>query len=51
MLDPLVNLITEVEQPSLMRNYIKKWRSGAEMRFKVPYYPDTLPSSKTFNYV
>jgi len=53
MLDPMVRLITEVEQPQVMKDYIRKWRSGAEMRFKMPYYPDTLPGSmsKSFNYV
>jgi hypothetical protein len=51
MLDPLVNLYSEVEQPTRMREYIKKWRSGAEMRFKLPYYPETKDPSKTFKYV
>lgn len=51
MIDPLVNLYSEVEQPTKLRSYVKKWRSGAEMRFKMPYYPDTKTADKTFNYV
>jgi hypothetical protein len=51
MLDPMVNFYTEVEQPYKLRNYVKKWRSGAEMRFKMPYYPDTKEATKTFSYL
>jgi len=51
MLDPLCTLYSEVEQPSKLRSYVKRWRSGAEMRFRLPYYPETKDPSKTFSYV
>jgi hypothetical protein len=51
MLDPLVSLYSEVEQPTRLREYVKKWRSGAEMRFKTPYYPETKDPSATFKYI
>lgn len=50
MIDPMVRLLSEVEQPTKYRNYLKKWRSGAEMRFKLPYYPDVKEPSKSFSY-
>ncbi len=49
--DPLFHLYSEVEHPVKLREYIKKWRSGTEMRFKMPYYPETKEPSKTFNYI
>ncbi len=51
MIDPLVGYFSEVEQPYKLKNYVKKWRSGAEMRFKMPYYPETKDATKTFSYV
>ena len=51
MIDPMVDFYTEVEQPYKLRRYVKKWRSGAEMRFKMPYYPDTKIATKTFSYL
>jgi hypothetical protein len=51
MLDPLVRLYSEVEQPLKLREYVKKWRSGAEMRFKLPYQPNIKPAEKTFSYI
>ncbi len=50
LLDPLFKLYSEVEHPTRMRAYVKKWRSGAEMRFKMPYYPETKTPSNTFKY-
>jgi hypothetical protein len=49
--DPLYHLYSEVEHPVRLRWYIKRWRSGAEMRFKMPYYPETKDPSKTFTYI
>jgi len=37
--DPLYHLFTEVEHPEALRNVLRKWRSGAEIKFKMPYYP------------
>ncbi len=51
MIDPLISLYSEVEQPTKLRSYVKRWRSGAELRFKMPYYPDTKTADKSFNYV
>ena len=51
MIDPMVGFYTEVEQPYKLRQYVKKWRTGAEMRFKMPYYPDTKEPSRTFSYL
>jgi len=48
--DPLFHLLSEVEQPAMMRKTLKKWRSGAEIRFKMPYYPETKKPEATFNY-
>jgi hypothetical protein len=50
LIDPLYQLYSEVEQPNSMRHYIKQWRSGAEMRFKLPYYPEIKTGVKTFHY-
>ena len=49
--DPLYHLYSEVEHPIKLREYIKKWRSGTEMRIKMPYYPETKDAKKTFNYI
>jgi hypothetical protein len=49
--DPLFHLYSEVEHPQKLRQYIQKWRSGPELRFKMPYYPETKEPSKTFNYI
>lgn len=49
--DPLYPLNSEVEHPSIIRNYLKNWRSGAEVRFKLPYYPEEKAPQKSFNYV
>jgi hypothetical protein len=49
--DPLMKLFSEVEQPTKLRKFIKKWRSGAELRFKMPYYPETKEPEKSFNYI
>jgi hypothetical protein len=49
--DPLFHLYSEVEHPVRLREYIKKWRSGTEMRFKMEYHPETKEPSKTFNYI
>jgi hypothetical protein len=51
MIDPMVEYYSEVEQPYKLRQYVKKWRTGAEMRFKMPYYPEIKESSKTFSYL
>jgi hypothetical protein len=51
MIDPMVEFYSEVEQPYKLRQYVKKWRTGAEMRFKMPYYPDTKEPSRTFSYL
>jgi hypothetical protein len=51
MMDPMVQYYTEVEQPYKLKNYVKKWRTGAELRFKMPYYPDTKEPSRTFSYL
>lgn len=48
--DPFYHLFSEVEQPILMRSFISTWRRGAEIRFKLPYYPDTKRPDKTFEY-
>ena len=50
MQDPFYHLLSEVEQPILMRSFISKWRRGAEIRFKLPYYPETKTPQKTFDY-
>jgi hypothetical protein len=50
LIDPLYNLLSEVEQPNTMKLYLKEWRSGAEMRFKLPYYPETKKDVQSFYY-
>ena len=49
-LDPFYHLLSEIEQPILMRQFIEKWRRGAEIRIKLPYYPDTKKPVKTFDF-
>jgi hypothetical protein len=39
--DPLYHLLSEVEQPEVLRGVIKQWRKGVEIRNKLPYYPET----------
>lgn len=51
MMDPMVEYYSEVEQPYKLKKYVKKWRTGAEMRFKMPYYPETKEPNKTFSYI
>lgn len=51
LVDPLYNLYSEVEHPDRFKEYISSWRSGAEIRFKMPYYPQTLNAKKTFSYI
>jgi len=48
--DPFFRLFSEVEQPRMLRDYLEKWRSGVEIRFKMPYYPEEKKPSKSFNY-
>lgn len=48
--DPFFHWNSEVEQPKLLRAQLKKWRSGAEIRFKLPYYPEERTPSNSFNY-
>lgn len=49
--DPLFLLNSEVEHPSVIRHYLKNWRSGAEVRFKLPYHPEEKKPQKYFNYI
>ena len=49
--DPLFYLNSEVEHPTIIRSYLKNWRAGAEVRFKLPYYPEEKKSGKSFNYI
>jgi len=49
--DPLYILNSEVEHPSVIREYLKEWRSGAEVRFKLPYHPEEKKPTKSFNYI
>lgn len=51
MIDPLCRLCSEVEHPTKLREYVKRWRSGAEMRFKMPYYPNIKEAKKSFSYI
>lgn len=44
--DPLYGLFSEVEQPTVMRRVLKEWRSGSEIRTKLPYYPETKKAEK-----
>lgn len=44
--DPLYHLVSEVEQPEALRNAIKEWRKGVEIRNKFDYQPDTRRASK-----
>jgi len=37
--DPLVKTFSEVEHPFVLRTLLTKWRSGSEIKFKMPYYP------------
>lgn len=39
--DPLYHLLSEVEQPEVLRSVMKEWRKGVEIRNKLPYYPDS----------
>ncbi len=48
--DPFFGMNSEVEQPKVLRNQLARWRSGAEIRFKLPYYPEEKTPSKSFNY-
>lgn len=50
MNDPMYNLLSEVEQPQILRNVLKKWRSGAEIRLKMPYYPETKKPEPYFTH-
>ena len=49
--DPLYFLFSEVEQPEAMRKALKEWRKGAEIRVKLPYYPETKKPSKYFEMI
>lgn len=49
--DPLFKIHSEVEHPTIIRNYLKTWRSGAEVRFKLPYYPEEKKPEASFNYI
>ncbi len=49
--DPLYVLNSEVEHPTVLRQYMKDWRRGAEIRFKLPYYPEEKKPEKSFNYI
>ncbi len=48
--DPFYHLLSEVEQPYVMKDLMRMWRRGTEIRFKVPYYPETKKPEKTFEY-
>lgn len=48
--DPFFLMNSEVEQPKVLRDYLRNWRSGAEIRFKMPYYPEEKTPEKSFNY-
>lgn len=48
--DPFFLMNTEVEQPKILRDQLRKWRSGSEIRFKMPYYPEEKTPFKSFNY-
>lgn len=49
--DPLYHLYSEVEQPEALRNVLKEWRKGAEIRSKMPYYPETKKPEKYFEMI
>lgn len=50
MQDPFYHLLSEIEQPYVIKDLMRHWRRGAEIRFKVPYYPETKKPEKTFEY-
>lgn len=49
--DPLHKLVSEVEQPTILRRVLKSWRSGSEIRSKLPYYPETKKPEKYFSLI
>ena len=49
--DPLYSLVSEVEQPEVLRKSLKEWRKGAEIRSKMPYYPDTKQAGDYFHLI
>jgi hypothetical protein len=52
MNDPLYHLYSEVEQPEVLRKVLKEWRKGAEIRTRLPYYPETKkPEEKYFELI
>lgn len=48
--DPMYNLLSEVEQPHVLRKVLRDWRSGAEIRFRMPYYPETKKPEAYFTH-
>ena len=48
--DPFYHLLSEIEQPYFMKDIIRKWRRGTEIRLKLPYYPETKKPEKTYEY-
>jgi hypothetical protein len=48
--DPFFAMRSEIETPQVLREHIRRWRTGAEIRFKLPYYPEERTPSKSFNY-
>jgi len=49
--DPLYHLYSEAEIPEAFRKVLKKWRKGAEIRTKLPYYPETKKPEKYFELI
>ena len=46
--DPLFDLFSEVQHPEVLRKVLADWRKGAEIRFKMPYYPETKKPEQWF---
>jgi len=48
--DPLYHILSEIQHPIILKHMLEEWRRGAEIRFKMPYYPEEKPPSKSFDY-
>ena len=48
--DPLFNMLTEVEHPIVLRSVLRNWRSGSEIKFKMPYYPEAKKPNQSLRF-
>jgi len=48
--DPLVKTFSEVEHPFVLRTLLTKWRSGSEIKFKMPYYPPAKAPNESLRF-